>query len=239
MREYMILIQKERAEKEIDTLSKAPTNAYKGFSQQRNNKKPKKRQGTSLPRHLEEHKYAVSFGCGTLPSDNMNMIMHHDFEHAYVHKQVQRMAIEQEMQKIAEYQAKHSKHNIYLTKAQQLRNEATRASLDHNRNLQIEDAYLTENSVPKVAPLNSLLKRIGVKQSDAGLSQGTSLAKPISQAALSQIHGSTGLGKAASALPPVKESKNKNLTEQEAEIKQLIQQNLIFDNMPGGLKLKN
>lgn len=84
---------KERADKEIETLSKTG-NAYKGFNKQKNNKKAKKRQYTSLPRFIEDNKYAVQFGCGTLPSDNMNMIMHHEFEHAYVHKQTQRMAIE-------------------------------------------------------------------------------------------------------------------------------------------------
>ena len=141
----------------METLSKAPNNVYKGFSQQKS-KKPKKRQGTSLPRVLEQNKYGVTFGCGTLPSDNMNMVMHHEFEHAYVYKQKQGLAIEQEMHLIADYAAKNAKHNIYLTKAQQLRNEVTRASLEKNRNLDIEDKFLTENSVPKKMPLNSLLK---------------------------------------------------------------------------------
>lgn len=94
---------------------------------------------TSLPRYLEDNKYSVSFGCGTLPSDNMNMIMHHEFEHAYLYKQQQRMAIEQEMQKIADFHFKNAKHNVYLTKAQQLRNEATRLSLEKFQNLQMED----------------------------------------------------------------------------------------------------
>lgn len=110
------MVQRDKAQHETETLSTAPSNAYKGFSQQRN-KKPRKRQGTSLPRYLEEHKHNVSFGCGTLPSDNMDMIMHHEFEHAYVYKQQQRQAIEQEMQKIADYQSKNAKYNIYLTKA--------------------------------------------------------------------------------------------------------------------------
>lgn len=69
----------------------------------------------------------------------MNMIMHHEFEHAYLYKQQQRMAIEQEMQKIADFHFKNAKHNVYLTKAQQLRNEATRLSLEKFQNLQMED----------------------------------------------------------------------------------------------------
>ena len=43
-------IQKyQREMNEIDTLSHAPSNAYGGFSK---NKKPKKKQTTSLPRHI-------------------------------------------------------------------------------------------------------------------------------------------------------------------------------------------
>lgn len=59
----------------------------------------------------------------------MNMVMQHEFEHAYVYKQQQRIAIEREMEKIANYQAKNAKHNVYLTKAQQLRNQITQKAL--------------------------------------------------------------------------------------------------------------
>jgi len=41
---------------------------------------------TSLPRHIRENIDKVAFGCGTLPSDNMNMVMTHEFEHAFVNK---------------------------------------------------------------------------------------------------------------------------------------------------------
>lgn len=52
----------------------------------------------------------------------MNMIMQHDFEAAYVFKQRQRQMIEEEMEKIANHHLKNAKHNVYLTKAQALRN---------------------------------------------------------------------------------------------------------------------
>lgn len=100
----------------FDQISRAPTNSYKAFSQQKN-KKPKKRIVTSLPKHIHENPWDVEFGCGTLPSDNMNMIMTHEFEHAFVYKQQQKLAIEREMEKMANYQAKNAKYNVYITKA--------------------------------------------------------------------------------------------------------------------------
>jgi len=69
---------------EMETLSMAQSNAYTGLNDKK--KKPRKKVYTSLPRHLKEEPHKVSFGCGTLPSDNMNMVMTHEFEHAYVHK---------------------------------------------------------------------------------------------------------------------------------------------------------
>lgn len=52
LKEYENLVQRDRAEKELETMSRTG-GAYKGFSQQKNNKKPKKRQFTSLPRNIE------------------------------------------------------------------------------------------------------------------------------------------------------------------------------------------
>ncbi len=43
----------------------------------------------------------------------MNMVMAHQFEHAYVDKVRAKRAIELEMEKIANYQIKNSKYNIY------------------------------------------------------------------------------------------------------------------------------
>lgn len=78
-------IQKYHREmNDIDELSHAPSNAYGGFS--KNKKKPQKKKQTSLPRHIFDNKHMYQFGCGTLPSDNMNMVMEHEFEHAFVYK---------------------------------------------------------------------------------------------------------------------------------------------------------
>lgn len=74
---------KERLE--LETLSVAPSNAYGGYNQQKQ-KKPKRKVITSLPKYIRDNINVVSFGCGTLPSDNMNMVMTHEFEHAFVNK---------------------------------------------------------------------------------------------------------------------------------------------------------
>ena len=66
-----------------------------------------------LPQHIQDNLLNVQFGCGTLPSDNMNMVMTHQFEHAYVDKIRAKRAIELEMEKIANYQIKNAKYNIY------------------------------------------------------------------------------------------------------------------------------
>ena len=47
----------------------------------------------------------------------MNMVMQHEFEHAFVFKQQQRREIEIEMERIAQDQARNAKHNVYLTRA--------------------------------------------------------------------------------------------------------------------------
>jgi len=52
VKEYVNLVQRDKAQQEFDTLSRGPINNYKGFSQQRK-KKPGKRLGTSLPKALE------------------------------------------------------------------------------------------------------------------------------------------------------------------------------------------
>lgn len=72
-------------------------------------------------------------------------------------------------------------------------------------------------------PLNSLLKRLGNKPSDPAASLEDSQAKARSVVALSQSASNANLSKPATKLPPVLQQKNKNLTEQEAEIKNLIE----------------
>ncbi len=70
----------------------------------------------SLPKHVRQNLDQIQFGCGTLPSDNMNMVMTHEFEHAFVRKMRERQTIENELDRIAEYQQKNARHNVYLTR---------------------------------------------------------------------------------------------------------------------------
>ena len=62
----------------------------------------------------------------------MNMVMTHEFEHAFVRKMKEKQTIEAELEKIAETQQKNAKHNVYLTRGQQLRNRATQEQILKN-----------------------------------------------------------------------------------------------------------
>ena len=54
LKEYRKLLEADMNAKELDQVSKAPSTGYKAFSQQKTgkNKKPKKREVTSLPRYI-------------------------------------------------------------------------------------------------------------------------------------------------------------------------------------------
>jgi len=71
------------------------------------------------------------------------MVMTHEFEHAYVNKIKQKRAIEHEMEKLANYQMKNAKYNIYVTKAQAMRDQVTKDQLEHHALQDLEDEYLT------------------------------------------------------------------------------------------------
>ena len=58
----------------------------------------------ALPDNVRSNLDVIQFGCGTLPSDNMNMVMTHEFEHAFVKKMKERQTIEGELNKIADMQ---------------------------------------------------------------------------------------------------------------------------------------
>jgi hypothetical protein len=48
-----------------------------------------------------ENRLAVQFGQGTLPSDNMNMVMTHEFQNHFNQKMNDKMLINKELEKIA------------------------------------------------------------------------------------------------------------------------------------------
>ena len=66
-------------------LSVAPSQAYQGFNKAKKVAK-KQRDMSKLPKNIMEQIDSVKFGCGTLPSDNMNMVMTHDFANDFIRK---------------------------------------------------------------------------------------------------------------------------------------------------------
>ena len=86
----------------MEILSQAPSNAYQSFTKAKKKKNANpKRRIASLPRHIRDNLGDIQFGVGTLPSDNMNMVMTHEFEHAFLSKMKQKQTIENEMERIA------------------------------------------------------------------------------------------------------------------------------------------
>ena len=140
----------ERKQVEQDTLSRATSNVYKGFNKAKKGVAKKQRDTTALPQYIRENINKVQFGITTLPSDNMNMVMTNEFQHDFVRKVVERQAVEKELQRIANIHQKNAKHNIYMTKGQALRNEATRVSLEKMQNEEIVSAQLEKHLINKM-----------------------------------------------------------------------------------------
>lgn len=110
--------RRTREQDELEQLSHvAPTAQYQGFNKTRIQQK-KRKQIKSLPKFVRENLNQIQFGCGTLPSDNMNMVMTHEFEHAFVKKMRDRQNIERELDRLAHLHEKNAKYNVYLTKGE-------------------------------------------------------------------------------------------------------------------------
>mmetsp|Transcript_39689 Transcript_39689/g.60814 ORF Transcript_39689/g.60814 Transcript_39689/m.60814 type:complete len:124 (-) Transcript_39689:342-713(-) len=88
----------------------------------------------------------------------MNMVMTHEFGQDFVRKLHERKTIEHELDRLATLHQKNMKHNIYLTKAQRLRNEVSKNNLDRMYLEDMEHAYLEKNRIPKLLS-SSLLKQ--------------------------------------------------------------------------------
>ncbi len=134
----------------------------------------------------------------------MNMVMTNQFGHNFERKLYERRTIEHALEKEASMQQKNLKHNIYLTKAQRLRNEVSKNNLDRMFLEDIENAYLEKHRIPKMMS-SSLLKQ----------------DKPTPRSMSTKDIHETG----ETRLPPIKRQGE----DQENEIRQLIKKNLIFD----------
>ena len=91
-----------------------------------------------------------------MPSDNMNMVMTHEFGNDFVRKMLERHSIEAELNKIATIQAKNAKHNIYVTKSQALRDQLTMHTLNKRAAEEQENAYYQSLAKPKLTPVRSV-----------------------------------------------------------------------------------
>lgn len=139
----------------------------------------------------------------------MNMVMTHEFEHAFVKKMRERQTIENELDRIADYQQKNARHNVYLTRGQILRNQKTLGEYYENNKNELEDSWHTENKVPKKIGFKALLNTIGSPQrTQSASSPGQSIGKK------SSVH-----------LPPLKLKSQA----QESEVMKLIQKNMNKD----------
>jgi len=76
-------MRKNQEAREVDRLSKAPGDAYRGLKKAKKLAR-KQRDTTSLPKHIRENVGLIQFGVGTLPSDNMKMVMNNDFQHDFI-----------------------------------------------------------------------------------------------------------------------------------------------------------
>ena len=109
-------MRKNNEAREMDRLSKAPGDAYKGLKKAKKLAK-KQRDTTSLPKHIMDNVERIQFGISTLPSDNMKMVMNNEFNHDFIRRLKEKQIIENELERVASLQQKNAKHNIYLTKA--------------------------------------------------------------------------------------------------------------------------
>ena len=87
------------------------------------------RDTNKLPLHILANKLAVQFGQGSLPSDNINMIMTHEFQNNFNQKMQDKAMINLELEKIAKMTSKYHKHNIPMTKAMSIRMNHTKQEM--------------------------------------------------------------------------------------------------------------
>ena len=115
---------------------------------------------------------------------------------------------------------KNSKHNIYKTKAQMLRDEVTKKGLEKNQYMELEDAYYGSLARPKLkgekVPLRDMLNTVTGPQR----AQSSQHGSPGANSDFIKIRSSQN------QLPPLKAKKD---SEQENEIKHLIKKNLLMD----------
>jgi hypothetical protein len=134
---------------EAEILSQAPTQTYQGLNKAKKLAR-KQRDTYSLPKHIRLNKYGVQFGIGTLPSDDMNMVMRNEFGQEFERRIRERKDIEIELEKLAAFYQKNLKHNVYKTKAQAMRDLVTKNNLEKIQQNEQEHEFLLKNHIPKI-----------------------------------------------------------------------------------------
>jgi hypothetical protein len=69
----------------MDGISQASSNKYLGYKKAKQLSK-NVRVTNTLPKYITDNINTVEFGVGTLPSDDMNMVMYNEFNHDFVRK---------------------------------------------------------------------------------------------------------------------------------------------------------
>jgi hypothetical protein len=202
--------------KQAELMSQVGANSYHGLKKARKLAK-KKRDTHSLPKFIRDNKFGVQFGIGTLPSDDMNMIMTNEFGLEFERRINERKEIESELVKLAAYCQKNQKFNIYKTKAQAMRDEVTKHILERQQQMNQEDQYFQSIAQPRLISK----KNQGLPQLHTPRSQSLKQRPKLVNQALSQ----------SSALPDLKTAE---IDENEFEIKKLIRKNLEFEKPKKG-----
>ena len=89
--------------------------------------------------------------------------MNNDFGADFVRKMHERKAIEKELEKIANMQQRNAKYNIYVTKAQAMRNEVTAQTIQQREIEKAEAQWLEENHVPNGFKASPMTRSMSLK----------------------------------------------------------------------------
>ena len=108
------------------------------------------RNTNSLPKYIRDNVNTVQFGISTLPSDNMTMVMNNGYGHDFLRKLKERKSVEHDFVKMTSSYLKNMKYNVYMTKAQAMRDQVTRDFLDKTHQEDMQNAILERFHIPKL-----------------------------------------------------------------------------------------
>jgi len=89
----------------------------------------------------------------------MTMVMNNEFGLDFLRKLHEKKSIENELTRLAVHHNRNMKHNVYLTKAQAMRNQVTKDYLDKMYSNDQENSFFERNHIPKLK--STLQQRFG------------------------------------------------------------------------------